>query len=382
MYLGGNIGAIGAHGNDGFYERLAMLQPGDVARLSVLFHEIFWFKDPASWEFKEVVEMLTACKKAKVIPVIQVTCAFHPFSEWYQGSNWNQWWLIREDLWPNAYVCAEELLKVIQKTAADLKMEFFYQIHNEPSKGKPGGTDLTPHAGAWNEAHHRFWFGLCPIVAKYVKKEHIVGPARSCFLEGGGGYNCLAEMATCIPPKTADWRVFCGIPHVRHIRLSASWAAGNLALFEAGIRDELDLLFSSQHLTEWFAITELYVSIGDTGKQLGADTTQEKMIALKVISEIKNLKFVCLWGMKDVESDPGLEGSTWFQYGGWGKALAQYRGKPLPLPPLPPIVVDPPVVVNPPVTDPTKPPITTKPISGSVPLTGFPVSFAKTLHGD
>lgn len=347
MYIGGNIGHIGIHGGrEDFNARLAMLSPGETARFSVLFHEIFWLKDPNSWQFKEVVEMLTACKKAQVIPVVLVNCCFHPKSQWYQGTGYNDWWLVREDLWPQAMECAEAVLKVISKTAADLKLDYYLQIHNEPSKGKPGGTNKYITNGAWHEAHHRFWFQYCQVIAKYVKKSRIIGPARSCFLEDS--MTCLSEMATFIPPKAYDWRKFCGIPHVRHLRFGASWAKGDLKVFEAGVREKLAVFLGSQQFVGNFAVTELYVTSGDVGKPIGADNTQEKLIVLKMLREVPKLKFVCCWGLKDVEFDAGQENNPWFSYGQWGKTLPLYRElfKGTPAPPAPPVVL-PPVTKSP-----------------------------------
>jgi hypothetical protein len=334
MKLGGNCKCIRPSVDPkeiaSFEEALNLLKPGDVARFEAVFHEVFWELNPEKGNYAGIGKAIELAAAKGLVPMILLNPSVYPGSP-ANPKSYNNWWMHHETLLPQVLLCLEKLCDFIKKKLAECKVKNYYiQMYNEPSKGKPGGSisaDIIE--GEWHPLHHKYFFAYAKSIRKYFTRSVFVGPAISCFKEGNAfGY----EMMSCIPPKEYNWLSLVGIRSY-HIRMGASWA-GNVAQYEGGVAEiikqwkRMDRFVGSHAFsTQKVCFTEVYVAIADCGgKNLAFDTTPFKTACLKKMTENLNLEFATMWGLKDRDFD--AEGNLWFEYGGWGKALKAFAAAP------------------------------------------------------
>ena len=366
--VGGNIGTIsfGDPNNPNLGNHLAYLQPGQIARLGCLFDEIFWTADPAGGNYGNLENMIKKCAEKKVIPLFLLNPAANPGSYWYK--DYNDWWFIRKDKWDIAIKCINALCAKIKELNRKYGIkDCFVQIHNEPAKGKPGGSNQTMSNGQWHPDHHELFFRVAMAVSSYFPKSRIIGPAISCL---DNFPDDLAEQATCYPPSAFNWLNYCGY-RAYHYRMGAGWVNGDINVFKTAILDRWNIFNLLDKSRVWpigqkIAFTEFYNSVGDCGiTNLNPypDTTAFKQACLALVNTNPNVGLICPWGLLPRNPDPGTMGNIWFEYGGWGPILTalgpQSVTSPVGPTPIsgaktdPPIAVDPPISSNPIDTKPT-----------------------------
>lgn len=306
-----------------FDKALAYLKPGDVARVQTIAWEILW--DPkGSYNFAGVDTAIKKMAEKGVKPLWLLQPTPHPSSPWYQGK-WKDWFLPSREIWPGVVKMNTTIAQhIVAETKKDGGEEPLLQIWNEPEGGKPGGSNSTKF-GEWSDDLHELLYLLVKdLRAKGIPKSQLVGPAISSFGENRRAES--AEFLSMMPPATFDWLSECGY-RACHIRLSASWAKGDVAEIRRGFQLSLDWAKWVDSKFHWPSgqqaiVTEFYVTPGDAGVPIGTNMYPFHSIAFDLL-KASSFSYVVAWGLRPDEANKA--GDPWAHFGGIGDSLVKWR---------------------------------------------------------
>jgi hypothetical protein len=325
--FGGNMPALRpkhvAEDTTQFDLALSFLKPGDIARVSTLAWEVQW--DPkVECDFTGIDAAIKKLADKGVTGLWLLQPTPHPTSLWYK-TNWSNWFMPSREIWPDVVKMDTKIaLHIIAETAKLTKDKPLLQLWNEPEGKKPGGSSTSKY-GEWDPQLHELLYLLVKdLRAHDIPKSQIVGPAMSSF--GEGKREETAEFLSMMPPSNFDWLSECGYRDC-HIRLSASWAHGNLDQIRAGFQASLDWVTWVTSKLKWPAdqqvlVSEFYVTPGDVGMPIGTDMYPFHAIAFDLLKASK-FTHVMAWGLRPGESESTTD--PWAHFGGMGDSLSKWR---------------------------------------------------------
>ncbi len=325
--FGGNMPAIRpahvAEDSPQFDLALSYLKVGDVARVQTLAWEVLW--DPkGSYSYQGIDVAIKKMAEKGVTPLWLLQPTPHPTSPWYK-TPWNDWFMPRRDIWPAVVTMNTKIAQhILAETKKYSAVEPLLQIWNEPEGSKPGGSNRSKF-GEWApELHELLYVLVKDLRAKGISKSQIIGPAVSSF--GENRRSETAEFLSMMPPDEFDWLSECGY-RACHIRLSASWAKGDLSKIRAGFQSSLDWVTWVNSKFKWptdqkVIVTEFYVTPGDAGVPVGTDMYSFHEIAFELL-KASSFSHVVAWGLRPDEKDSATD--PWAHFGGIGDSFVKWR---------------------------------------------------------
>ena len=302
---------------------LSYLKAGDIARVSTIAWEVQW--DPnGDCDFRGINAAIRKLADNGVTGLWLLQPTPYPTSPWYKTS-WSNWFMPSREVWPDVVKLDTTIaLHIISETAKVSKEKPLLQLWNEPEGKKPGGSSTSKY-GEWDPQLHELLYLLVKdLRANGILKSQIVGPAMSSFGESKKAES--AEFLSMMPPSNFDWLSECGYRDC-HIRLSASWAHGNLDQIRGGFQANLDWVTWVNSRLKWpdeqkVLVSEFYITPGDVGMPIGTDMYPFHAIAFDAL-KASSFSHVMAWGLRPGESERKTD--PWAQFGGVGDSLTKWR---------------------------------------------------------
>ena len=302
---------------------LSYLKTGDAARVQTIAWEVLW-NPKGAYDFRGIDAAIKKMADKGVAPIWLLQPTPHPSSPWYK-TPWSDWFMPRRDIWPDVVKMNTTMaLHIISETKKVSSITPLFQIWNEPEGGKPGGSNKNKF-GEWAPELHELLYALVTDLRSHnVPKSQIIGPAISSFGENKRAET--AEFLSMMPPSDFDWLSECGY-RACHVRLSASWAKGNLEQIKAGFQSSLDWVTWVNSKFKWpegqmMILTEFYVTPGDAGVAIGSDMFPFHTIAFDLL-KASGFSHVVAWGLRPDEAD--APNNVWARFGGVGDSLVKWR---------------------------------------------------------
>lgn len=304
------------------------LKPGAIARTSTIFWEVYWSPNPKAGDFRGINAIIDIMAAHKLRPLFLLQPSPYPSSPWYAGQTWTDWWCPPRSSFESIFNCTAQLVDHIENQCKEKGLSPMYQLLNEPAgrltnpflAAKPGGSNRTEF-GEWHPDLHELAFGIVQVLkGRGVDRDRIVAPAISCV--GEGSKREATEWLSSVPPPQFNWSAECGY-RAFHVRLSAGWATNPATRLSEVTRG---FTWCAEYLAfcdkarppgsspQKVLITELYVTPGDCGLEIGDDLDPYRTIALKLCRDKGWTPIV--WGLLPGETDG--PGNKWLTYGGWG----------------------------------------------------------------
>lgn len=327
--FGGNLPPLGPNSTAAdeaqFDLALSYLQPGNVARCQTIFWEVNWNPAQAP-NYVGIDKAIRRMAIKRVQPLFLMIPCPYPTSPWYTPAH-DDWWLPRRDVWPTIIQKNMEMAQHIDalwKTVSiDKRITPFYQLWNEPGKGKPGASNKTVF-GEWSDDLHELLYKLAKGMQDGgIARSQMIGPAVSTL--GENTYNTMGELLSCKPPTLYNWMNLVGY-RAYHLRFGASWANGDVNEVKRAFKFNLDNLMWVDSKMEFpkvqkIMFTEWYVTPADCGVPINADMSAYHAVVFDLLKTSK-ISYYAAWGLRPGESD--APGNPWLTYGGVGPSYLKW----------------------------------------------------------